>query len=163
MQMGSNRIISTKCSYFEIGAAHRRCKNIDEPPSDEDIRTGYKLFHAVVYCPTGINLYWFVDHLLSTESPRTIIQTIMNLLHSKAISDEISLTLATQFYNKLVSFFNLQFGNILLATSKKAQVKAMLESGLPFIGQNYEEVEQCVNESAQWKGMQDSLSELGIL
>ena len=137
----------------------------DEPPSDEDLRTGYKLFHVAVYCPppSEIRLYSFVDHLLSTESPRTIIQTIVNLLHSKAISDEISLTLATQFYNKLVSFFNLQYGNILLATSKKAQVKAMLENGLPFFGQNYEEVEKCVNESSQCKGMQDSLLELGII
>ena len=136
----------------------------DEPPSDEDLRTGYKLFHAVVYCPppSEIRLYSFVDHLLLTESPRTIIQTFVNLFRSGAVTDERSLALAKQFYYVLVSVFNLQYGNVLLTTTKKAQVKAMLENGWPFFGQNYEEVKRCFNTSSQCKGIQDSLLELGI-
>lgn len=48
---------------------------INAPSSNEDIKTGFDLFHAIVYCPVRvIELSKFVDHLLSSESTRTTIQ-----------------------------------------------------------------------------------------
>ena len=102
-------------------------------PSEEDIETGYQLFHAIVYCPTAvIKLFRFIDQLLSNERERTIIQTVVNLFQSGAINDQTSFTLAKKFYFVLASTLNLQFGNILLATSTKAQLQAMIWNDWPF-------------------------------
>ena len=44
--------------------------------SEENVKTGYELFQAIVYCPTMvIKLFKFVDQLLSSESERIIKDT----------------------------------------------------------------------------------------
>ena len=74
----------------------------DEPLTDEDIRTGYRIFHAIAYCPIMVlKLFRFIDQLLSVESSRTIIQTFVNLFQSEAIRDETIFLLARQFYKVL--------------------------------------------------------------
>ena len=53
------------------------------------------LFHAIMYCPIPlVKLFAFVDQLLSNESTRTIVQTLVSLFQSGAITDEASFTLA---------------------------------------------------------------------
>ena len=65
---------------------------IEGPPSIEDIKFGY---NAIVYCPIPlVKLFAFVDQLLSNESTRTIVQTLVSLFQSGAITDEASFTLA---------------------------------------------------------------------
>ena len=72
-----------------------------DPPTDKDVNSGYKLFHATFYCPVrAIKMFRFVDQLLSSESSRTIIQTFVNLFQSGAITDKTSLTLVKQFYSE---------------------------------------------------------------
>ena len=105
------------------------------PLDDEDIETGYQLFHAIVYCPAvdNIGLFRFVDQLLSSESSRTIIKAIVNLFHSGSIEDLKSYTQATQFYSVFAKTLRLQYGNILVGTSTKSQLTAAIEKGLPFL------------------------------
>ena len=121
---------------------HDSIEKTEGPPSDEDIKTGYDLFQAIVHCPS-MKLFRFVDQLLSTESSRTIIQTFVRLLQS----DVTSSTLAKQFYNVMATTFNLQFGNALLATSTNAQLHTMIRNGSPFIANNTVLVEKCLKES----------------
>ena len=115
--------------------------------SDMDIETGYELFHAVMFCHGMVfKLYTFIDDLLSNETSRTILQTTFNIFQSGAITDEKSFTLAKQFYHVLVSTLNLQYGNILLATSTAAQLQNALDSDLPFFTNNTDMVKKCLQE-----------------
>ena len=134
------------------------------PPSDEDIRTGYKLFHAVVYCPPArvIKLFRFVDQLLSRESSRTIIQTFVNLFQTGNKTDFAILSLAKQFYHVLASTLDLQYGNVLLATSSKAQLQAAIRNDQPFFVNNSDQLEKCLKES-QCDELQNKLQTLGIV
>ena len=134
------------------------------PPSDEDIRTGYKLFHAVVYCPPArvIKLFRFVNQLLSRESSRTIIQTFVNLFQTGNKMDFAMFSLAKQFYHVLASTLNLQYGNVLLATSSKAQLQAAIRNDQPFFVNNSDQVEKCLKES-QCDELQNKLQTLGIV
>ena len=135
----------------------------DGPPSDEDITTGYELFQVIVYCPTMvIKLFRFVDQLLSSESSRTIIHTFVNLIQSGALTDETNFILAKQFYNVLASTLNLQYGNVLLATSSNSQLKAVIRNDWPFFANNTDLVEKCLQESNCF-GVQDTLRTLGII
>ena len=113
-------------------------------PSDEDIETGYELFHALVYCPAHLfKMYTFVDHLLSNETSGTIIQTIVHLLQSSVITDRTTFTSAKRFYHVLASTLDLQYGNILLATSSNAK----RETVLPFFLNQTDLVEERFQES----------------
>ena len=137
------------------------CKT-DGPASDEDIRNGYDLFQAVIYCPTmSIKLFRFVDQLLSSESSRTIIHTVVGLFQSGVLTEETSFTLAKQFYNKLASTLNLKYGNVLLASSTNAQLKALIRKDWPFFSNNTNLVERCLQES-HCDGIQDIFQKHGI-
>ena len=114
-------------------------------PSDEDIKTGFELYHAAIFCPSMVvKMYNFVDQMLSKETSRTIIQTMAHLFHSGVINDEFSFNLTNQFYIALASNLDLQYGNILLATSTKAQLQAMLRKRCPFFAGNTDHVKRCL-------------------
>ena len=131
--------------------------------SDMDIETGYELFHAVMFCHGMVfKLYTFIDDLLSNETSRTILQTTFNIFQSGAITDEKSFTLAKQFYHVLVSTLNLQYGNILLATSTAAQLQNALDSDLPFFTNNTDMVKTCILDS-ECDRLQDIIGDLGKL
>ena len=88
-----------------------------------------------------------IDQLLSVETSRTIIQTTVNLFHFGAITDESILTMVRQFYNVLASTLDLQYGKILLATSKTAQLQAAIKKDWPFFSNYTDLVKQCLQES----------------
>ena len=116
--------------------------------SHKDIETGFELFHAVVFCPSMVfKMYTFIDQLLSNETSRTIIHTIVNLFQSGAITDETSFGLAKQFYQVLVSTFSMQYGNTLLATATNAQRENVISKGLPFFLNRTDHVEKCLQDS----------------
>ena len=118
----------------------------DGAPSDEDIKTGYELFQIIFFCPTMImKLFRFYDHLISSESSRTIIQTFVNIFKSGAITDEASFTLAKQLYFILASTLNLQYGNVLLATSTNAHLQAMVKNDWPFFANRTDLVGKCID------------------
>ena len=110
---------------------------------------GYELFNAVVFCPPRMvfRTYQMIDQLLSVETPRTIIQTIVNLFQTGVITDKTSYTLTKQFYNVLASTLGLKYGNILLATSTNAQLQAVKRDDWPFFADYTDLVEKCLTES----------------
>ena len=138
-------------------------KLTEEPPSQKDIKIGYQIFQAIVYCPRMvIKLFRFVDQLLSSESKRTIIQTFVNFFQSGALTDKISFTLAKQFYFEVASTLDLQYGNVLLATLTNAQLQAAIRRDWPFFVNNTDMVGKCLQES-HCSGFQENFQKLGIL
>ena len=118
--------------------------------------TGFKLYHLIVYCPEmDMKLHRFVDQLLSSESKRTIIQSYVNLFHSRVLKGTTSITLAKAFYMDLAATLNLQYGNILLATSTKSQLQAVRDIDGPFFSNYTDLVKTCI-----WDSKCDSLQEI---
>ena len=112
-------------------------KELDVLATDEDKTTGFEIYHVLVYCPVmNMKLYKFVYHLLSSESIRTIIRSYTNLFHSGVLKGTTSITLAKAFYLDLVATLNLQYDNIMLATSTKSQLEAMRDNDWPFSKNN---------------------------
>ena len=134
----------------------------EEPVTYEDIKTGFELFFANANCPSPllVKLFTFLDELLSSESSRTIIQSIVNLFLSGSIKDKTSLSLAKEFYIVLASTLNLQHGNILLATSTRSQLQTMIDEDWPFFTNCTSLVKTCLKES-DCDGVQDIVQKLG--
>ena len=120
---------------------------ISGEPSEDDIETGYELFHAMVFCPTmTFKLFTFIEQLLSNETPRTIIQSIVLLFESGTVTDETSFNLAKQFYHVLASTLDLQYGNIQWATSTFSQMEAMIRNDWPFFNNLTDLLAECLQE-----------------
>ena len=116
--------------------------------TDDDIETGFEFFHAIVFCPSMVfKVYTFIDRLLTNETSRTIIQTIVHLFTSGAIRDDKTLSLTKQFYHVLASTLELQFGNLLLATSTMTQLLALKRNNWPFFENYTTFVEKCLQNS----------------
>ena len=59
--------------------------------TDEDVATGFMIYAAMVYCPElNLKLYQFLYSLLSTHSPRTIIQATVNTIESGDIKNDLN-------------------------------------------------------------------------
>ena len=144
--MGQVRTNEQKRVFSKVLSNINTTKTAGEP-SVEDLETGYELFHAVVFCqPMVLQICTMINQLLSVETTRTIIQTIVNLSQPGTITDEITFTLATQFYQVLADTLDLQYGNILLATSTTAQMQAV-RNRLPYFVNYTELVQKCFVES----------------
>ena len=116
--------------------------------TDDDIETGFEFFHAIVFCPSMVfKVYTFIDQLLINETSRTIIQTIVHLFTSGAITDDKTRSLTKQFYQVLASTLELQFGNLLLATSTMSQLLALKRNNWPFFENYTAFVEKCLQVS----------------
>ena len=88
-----------------------------------------------------------IYQLLSFSTTRTIIQTIVNLFQPGAITDEMTLTLTRQFYQKLADTLDLQYGSILLTTTTTAEMKAVILNQWPFFTNYTDQVQNCLEES----------------
>ena len=138
-------------------------EDVDGPAVDEeDIETGFELFHALAFCPrTTIQLHRFINNLISEESTRTTLQTYVNMLRSGAIKDFSSLILANQFYAILAIQLELQYGNVLIATSSSTQLQAMLDNDWPFLNNNSDLVKSCLQEIKDCDKITDVMTNLG--
>lgn len=115
-----------------------------ESATYDEIKTGLDVFHAIIYCSsTEIKLYNFVDQLLD-ETSRTIVLTFVSMFHTKIIRDTIMHNLLKEFYVVLASTLNLNYGNILLATSSNAQLQAVIDNDWPFFTNNTKMVKDCL-------------------
>ena len=112
---------------------------------EEDIKTGFMLFSAIVYCSEPVALSQFLQSLLSTQSPRTIIQAIVNTIQSGDIRESISKERINQVYLALDSILHFQYGKILLATSSPSQLKAMLAKDWPYFTPYAKQFDQCLS------------------
>ena len=137
-------------------------KETEGPVTEEDIKTGFQLFQTIIYCPSPmvIKHFRFVDNLLSVESSRTIIQTLVNTFRSGIITDKTSFALAKEFYSILASTLDLQYGDVLLATSTRSQLEEMLDNDWPFFTNNTQLMENCLKDS-DCDGTQDIIKVLG--
>jgi hypothetical protein len=141
-------------SYIYIFNHLFRDIDIDDTPSanvtEEDLNTGFELFSFLAHCPqylfyndhhsvqlAAMKLYVFFIDLLSTKSPRTIIQTTMNFL--KSATDPPLYTLASEIFGKLDSIFHFQLGNIAVALSSPSASYA----DAPFLNNSAEEMDKC--------------------
>ena len=80
----------------------------------------------------NIKLFRFVDQLLSFEGSRTIIQTFVNIFRTGVIQNPRTLASAKEFYMVLAATLNLQYGNVLLATSTRSQLQDVIDNDWPF-------------------------------
>ena len=132
-----------------------------EIATDEDVKTGFEIYHLIAYCPVlDMQLYRFVNQLLSSESVRTIIQSYANLFHSRILKGTRSVSLAKAFYMDLATTLNLHYGNILLATSTKPQLQAMRDNDWPFFTNNTNMVKTSILDSKCYR-LQNIMGELG--
>ena len=97
-------------------------------------------------------LFRFIDQLLFSESSRTVIQSVVNLLQSGVLTDETSIIMVRQFYSELTTTLKLQHGNVLLATSLQSK------KGNDFINT---QLLKCQQDSC-FHMVQDILQNLGI-
>ena len=138
-----------------------RIGNLQGPATDKDVMTGFQVYHAIVYCPEmDMKLNRFVDQLLSSERKRTLIQSFSNLFHSGVLKGTTSITFAKAFYMDLAATLNLQYGNILLATSTKSQLRAVIDIDGPFFTNDTDLVKTCIWDS-ECTGFQEITEDLG--
>ena len=116
--------------------------------TDDDIETGYMLFSAIVYCSEPVALSQFLHNLLSTQSPRTIIQATVNTIQSGNLKEVFNRDRINQFYIALDKIFHFQFGKILLATASSSDLEAMLAKDWPFFTNFSQEIEECLNRTS---------------
>ena len=110
----------------------------------EDIQTGFMLYSALISCSESVALYQFLHSLLSTQSPRTIIQATVNTIESDNLTERVSQHRINQIYMLLQTIFNLEYGKILLATSSPSDLEAMLAKDWPYFSHYSQEIDQCL-------------------
>ena len=100
----------------------------NEVISEQDIKAGFAVFSATELCSnTPKNLYNFFSELLSRETPRTILLTLVNTIRSGSVKTYSDKMLLNKFYTSLHKVMNLTYGNILLASSSKEDLKQMMD------------------------------------
>ena len=112
--------------------------------SEEDLETGFMLFYAVVYCNdmTFMKLYKFVNDLVTTENPRTILKGLINTMETEEGKGPVTKYKLEQFYMVLKNIFNLKYDNIILAS------KSVPQPELLFFKQYKNDVESCLNTTS---------------
>ena len=130
--------------------------------NDEDLLTGFMMFSAMIYCSESVALSQFLFSLLSTQSPRTIIQATVNTIQSGDIKERSNRKRMAQFYLALDKIFHFQLGKILLATVSLPDIEAMMAKDWPYFSHYSQEIDQCLN-NASCQGVRDLVQTLGKL
>ena len=125
----------------------------------EDLEVGFELFGIVIFCPTSaIQLYSFVNRLITTESASTIIQTIVNTI---VMGDDIDLFKKVgQFYLVLEKLFNMQYGKVLLTLLSKSELQTMLDYEMPFLTSYIQPLQRCL-DGTDCEPLQNVIQTLG--
>ena len=130
--------------------------------NDQDIVTGFEMFSAVVYCSESVALSQFLLRLLSSQSPRTIIQATVNTIQSDDIKKNSNRNLLNQYYLSMDKIYNFQLGKILLATASHQQLDSMGAQDWPYFIHYTQEIEECLR-GAECRGVRDLVHTLGKL
>ena len=133
-----------------------------EPLTNIDKTTGFEVFHAIKYCPFQMfKLHRFVHGLLSNETPRTMVQSLVSIFHTGVLSQNTkSFTLAKELYLVVADMFKLQYGNVLIATGSTTQLQTVIDYDWPFFTNYTESVRTCLKESI-CDELQDIFEKLG--
>ena len=130
--------------------------------TDGDITTGFMIYFAHVYCAESSYLYQFLSTLITSQSPRTILQSIVNTVQSEDDMEDENKKKFKQIYIELNKILDLQYGKILLATATPRQLKNMIAKDWPFFGNYTEEVKECLHGNS-CQVVQDLVQTLGDL
>ena len=86
---------------------------IGQVPTNEDIKNGLHLYSIFRFCPKDASkIGQFLELLVSTASPRTILLSLVNSLESNMLT-RMERVLLGKFYEALDKIMNLSFGKIL--------------------------------------------------
>ena len=121
----------------------KRIYRTDLSTNEEDLQNGLVIFVAIVYCPDiveELKLYKFVDDLLTSQNPGTIMRATINTIEAATLNEDLSAKFNT-FFKILDQVLKLHYGMILLASSSPSSVLEMLASDRPYFPNKY--VEQC--------------------
>ena len=113
--------------------------------TEEDIESGFMIFSAFVYCSESVALSKFLHSLLSSQSPRTIIQATVNTIESVVLDENKNKERLNKFYLDLDQIFHFQLGKILLATASPSELQAMIAKDLPYFTHYSKEIDECFN------------------
>ena len=80
--------------------------------NDDDLLNGFKLFSTIFYCSESLALSQFLHSLLSSQSPRTIIQATVKTIQSRDIKERSNRKRIGQFYLALDKISHFQLGKI---------------------------------------------------
>ena len=130
--------------------------------NNEDVLTGFMMFSTMIYCSESVALSQFLHSLLSTESPRTIIQATVNTIQSGDIEKSMNKKRMNRFYLALDKIFHLQLGKIFLATKSPSELQAMKTKDWPYFSNYSQEIDQCL-KNASCQGVKDIIQTLGKL
>ena len=130
----------------------------------EDLKTGFMVFSAVIYCPKSAKetyqLYQFLDHLVAAESPRTMIRAVVNTIQSDALVEPENRRRINEFYLAIDKHFRFEYGKILVATATRTQLKDMLVENWPFFDNFRTELVGCLN-GINCERVEDLINTLG--
>ena len=113
---------------------------------EEDFMTGFELFLISFHCSESTDIYKFLHNLISTQSPRTIIQTTVNTIQSDKIKERKNMITLGQFYLELDKIFQFQLGNILSAILSFSQIETMKDKDWPYFTHYQAAMDMCLNE-----------------
>ena len=120
---------------------------VEHVPTIEDIENGLHLYAIFRFCPKEASkIGQFLELLVSTASPRTILLSVVNSLKSNMLT-KTDRVLLSKFYEALDKILDLRFGKILLALSSPTQLEAMLAQDLPYIMPYSLEIKECLKHS----------------
>ena len=120
------------------------------------------MFSTMIYCSESVALHQFLHSLLSTQSPRTIIQATVNTIEAGDIKDPLNRKRIAQFYLALDKIFHFQLGKILLATVSPTNIEAMMAKDWPYFDNYLQETYQCLNHT-NCQRVRDIIQTLGKL
>ena len=139
--------------------------NSKGPVTHLDIKTGFEIFHAIIYCPSPVTtkLYRFINCVVSSETPRTLVHSLVSLFHTGILKkDTASFTLAKELYMVVANMLDLQYGNVLIATGTRSQLQTVIDNDWPFFTNYTETVRNCLKDS-KCDELQDIFEKLGQL
>ena len=113
---------------------------------EEDVMAGLELFLISFHCSESTDIYKFLHNLISTQSPRTIIQTTVNTIQSDNIKERGSRITLGQFYMQLDKIFQFQLGNILSAMLPLSEIETMKDKDWPYFTHYQTAMDMCLNE-----------------
>ena len=113
--------------------------------SEDDMKTGFMMYSGLIYCSESVALSKFLQGILSSQSPRSIIQATVNTIQSGDIVERADKEGMNLFYQALDKIFQFQLGKILLATASKSEIESMKAKDWPYFFHHSIELEQCLN------------------
>lgn len=116
--------------------------------TDEDIELGFEAYAAQVFCPSEETqqMFLFVDNLIKTQSPRTLIKATVNTIESEKVKENANRKRIGQFYESLDEIFKFKFGKLLLAITSTSGLKRMREKEVPYFSSYEKKLDKCLEK-----------------